>query len=91
MNLFITLLENVNKSHTSANNVSLIFYSDVLRNFVPYVTLTFVREAIPRSVLCAFIKLSNEAMTTYYFHSCTCVRAAVRASRTCLSETAEDI
>jgi hypothetical protein len=40
-------------------------------------------------------KLSSEAMTTYYFHSCTCVRAcgraAVRASRTCFSETAEDI
>jgi hypothetical protein len=26
MNLFITLLENVNKSRTSANNVSLIMY-----------------------------------------------------------------
>jgi hypothetical protein len=26
MNLFITLLENVNKSRTSANNVSLIFF-----------------------------------------------------------------
>jgi hypothetical protein len=25
-----------------------------------------------------FIKLSSEAMTTYYFHSCTCVRADVR-------------
>jgi hypothetical protein len=25
-----------------------------------------------------FIKLSSEAMTTYYFHSCTAVRAAVR-------------
>jgi hypothetical protein len=32
MNLFITLLENVNKSRTSANNVSLIFM----------VTFTFV-------------------------------------------------
>jgi hypothetical protein len=25
-----------------------------------------------------FFKLSSEAMTTYYFHSCTCVRTAVR-------------
>jgi hypothetical protein len=30
MNLFITLLENVNKSRTSANNVSLTFSSDLL-------------------------------------------------------------
>jgi hypothetical protein len=27
MNLFITLLENVNKSRTSANNVSLMYYT----------------------------------------------------------------
>jgi hypothetical protein len=30
MNLFITLLENVNKSRTSANNVSLTFCSSFL-------------------------------------------------------------
>jgi hypothetical protein len=42
-----------------------------------------------------FFKLSSEAMTTYYFPSCTavraCVRACVRASRTCFSKTAGDI
>jgi hypothetical protein len=41
------------------------------------------------------IKLSSKAMTTYYFHLCTCVRAAGhacgRVSRPCFSATAEDI
>jgi hypothetical protein len=35
MNLFITLLENVNKSRTSANNVSLTLVLDFPRTLCP--------------------------------------------------------
>jgi hypothetical protein len=54
----------------NCHSLSLIFILttvDILVHIVIVVIISII-----------FIKLSSEAMTTYYFHSCTAVRACVR-------------
>jgi hypothetical protein len=46
MNLFITLLENVNKSRTSANNVSLILSTQVQNTNGGLTSILFLRVQV---------------------------------------------
>jgi hypothetical protein len=55
MKLFITLLENVNKSRTSAGNLSL----NIVR-FQFLLVVSFDEESILRSPVDAFVELSGK-------------------------------